>query len=146
MFNFCWILSSMYYLWKQQHQQQQKQATCVMDAWEVLHLVLKIFPSFSGQTGSKVLLLLFMCKEMPKYFYPPDFAVWNAINFSTNPDSGPPHAPMLYYSCCQTSLTFFLKCQAVSNKTKLHTLLQPQVQDQRLCWNLIVCKTSYGTW
>ena len=104
-----------------------------MDAWEVLHLVLKIFPRFSGQTGSKVLLLLFMCKEMPKYFYPPDFAVWNAIKFSTNPDSSPPHAPILYYSCCQTSLTFFLKCQTVNNKTKLHTLLQLQVQDQRLC-------------
>ena len=28
---------------------------------------------------------------------------------------------------------FFLKCQTVNNKTKLHTLLQLQVQDQRLC-------------
>ena len=104
-----------------------------MDAWEVLNLVQKIFPSFSGQARSKVLLLLFMCKEMPKDFYPPDFAVWNEIKISANSDSDSPQAPMLYYSCCQTSLTFFLKCQTVNNKTKLFILLQLQVQDQRFC-------------
>ena len=100
MFNFCWILSSMYYLWKQQHQQQQKQATCVMDAWEVLHLVLKIFPSFSGQTGSKVLLLLFMCKEMPKYFLPSWFCSLERNQFF--------HKSWFQPSTCTYALLFML--------------------------------------
>ena len=79
-----------------------------MGAWEVLNLVLKTFSRFSNSQD---------VSELHKDFYPPDFAVQNATNFSRNLDSSPPHTPVHYCSWSNSSNGYVnMSCHAFSHR------------------------------